>query len=90
MHRGPKKGDTNILRMDSNSATLKSPITAVSAKLNEFIKLTQKNVLTSRCISEDMEVPKIFAKVQPPCVKLNGKHDLWVPDPVRPSFHELR
>ncbi len=46
--RATKNGATSILRTDSNSATLKTTIIAVSSKSNEFDKLIQKNALIVR------------------------------------------
>ncbi len=80
-------GASWILRTDSNSATTKTPTTAVSSNSNEFHKLTQKNDLTIvKEIFEDLDFYKIFKKVQHPYVKFDQKQNGDVPGPYDPPF----
>ncbi len=84
-----KNGAAKILRTESNSASTKTPINAVSSKSIDFDNLPRKNALYSKDIFENEDFSKILASVQHPEAKFDGKNDGDVPRHVPPTVHEF-
>ncbi len=85
--RATDNGATSTLTKESNSTTLKTPITTVFSKLNEFHKLTRKIPLQGH-FGKFGRI-EILAKVPYPNVKFDKKHDGDVAGPVRDTVLEL-
>ncbi len=71
--RAAKNDASSNMTMDSNLATLKTPLAVVSSKLYEFNKIGDRAIFTDI---------KIFSKIPYHLIKFDQKHDDDVLEPV--------